>query len=135
MRFEYRPILPLGRDETRYLKLTSDFVKEIRIKGKKFLELNPQGLRFLAREALFRVNFYFRPSHLDNLAALLDDPQASANDKYVAALLLKNAIISAEGLLPLCQDTGTATITGYKGERVITGADDAKYLSQGVFEA
>jgi len=81
------------------------------------------------------LNFYFRTSHLENLASILDDPEASDSDRFVAASLVKNAIISAEGLLPLCQDTGTANIIGYKGEGVLTGVDDARYLSRGVYEA
>lgn len=135
MKFVYVPLFPQARDNTRYLKLTSEYVKEVKWRNQKFIEVKPEALRLLAREAFSRVNFYFRASHLENLASILDDPQASTNDKFVAAMLLKNAIISAEGILPLCQDTGTANIIGYKGERVLTGADDARYLSRGVFEA
>lgn len=135
MKFEYTPIFPQERDHTRYRKLTSDYVEEVRCRGEKFLRVEPEALRLLAREALALVNFYFRTSHLENLAAILDDPEASDNDRFVAAALLKNAAISAEGLLPLCQDTGTANIIGYKGEKVLTGVDDARLLSRGVFEA
>lgn len=135
MNFEYSPIFPQEKDRTGYLKLTTDYVKEVKSSGKKFLEVKPEALRLLAREAFSLLNFYFRTSHLENLAAILDDPEASANDRFVAAGLLKNAVISAEGLLPLCQDTGTANIIGYKGENVLTGVDDARYLSRGVFEA
>jgi fumarate hydratase class I len=110
-------------------------VYEVRSRKKKILEVKPQALRVLAREAFSKVNFYFRTSHLENLTSILDDPEASANDKFVAAMLLKNAIISAEGVLPLCQDTGTANIFGFKGERVLTDVDDARWLSRGVFEA
>ncbi|MGB9835990.1 MAG: FumA C-terminus/TtdB family hydratase beta subunit [Candidatus Saccharicenans sp.] len=135
MRFKYVPLLPREKQKISYEKLTDQFVKEIKWRGRTFLEVKPEGLRLLAREALARVNFYFRTSHLENLASIIDDPEASENDKYVAAMLIKNAIISAEGQLPLCQDTGTANIIGYKGENVLTGVDDVKYLSWGVFDA
>jgi len=137
MRFEYVPLFPLRKDRTGYeqLKLSSTPVKTIKIMGKSCLLVEPFALRVLAREALGRVNFYFRKKHLENLASILDDPEASANDKFVAAGLLKNAAIAAEGLLPICQDTGTAIIMGFKGERVLTGVDDVKYLSHSVFDA
>ncbi len=135
MKFEYTTIFPQEKDRTRYRKLTSNYVKEVSCRGEKFLLVEPGALRFLAREAFSLVNFYFRTSHLENLAGILDDPEASDNDRFVAAALLKNAIISAEGLLPLCQDTGTANIIGYKGEKVLTGVDDARYLSRGVYDA
>ena len=138
MKFKYVPLLlreKRGKPKIEYEKLTEKFVREIKIRGKTFLEVEPEALRLLAREALARVNFYFRTSHLKNLASILDDPEASDNDRFVAAMLLKNAIISAEGQLPLCQDTGTANILGYKGEKVLTGVDDVRYLSHGVFEA
>ncbi|MCR4408708.1 MAG: FumA C-terminus/TtdB family hydratase beta subunit [Candidatus Saccharicenans sp.] len=135
MKFEYTPVFPQQKEHTKYRKLTSNHVQEVRCRGEKYLRVEPEALRLLAREAFSLVNFYFRTSHLENLAAILDDPEASDNDRFVAASLLKNAVISAEGLLPLCQDTGTANIIGYKGEKVLTGADDARYLSRGVFEA
>ncbi|MGQ9801456.1 MAG: FumA C-terminus/TtdB family hydratase beta subunit [Candidatus Saccharicenans sp.] len=135
MKFEYTPVFWQDKDRTSYVKLTSNYVREKKCLGSKFLEVQPEALRYLARQAFFLVNFYFRTSHLENLASILDDPEASDNDRYVAAALLKNAAISAEGLLPLCQDTGTANIIGYKGEKVLTGVDDARHLSRGVFEA
>lgn len=135
MKFEYTPLFPKEKQKIEYEKLTGKFVEEVKWKGKSFLKVQPSGLRYLAREALARVNFYFRTSHLENLASILDDPEASENDKFVAAMLLRNAIISAEGQLPLCQDTGTANIIGYKGENVLTGVEDVKYLSHGVFDA
>lgn len=135
MKFDYVPLFPRQKQKIEYEKLTGKFVEEVKWKGKSFLKVQPSGLRYLAREALARVNFYFRTSHLENLASILDDPEASENDRFVAAMLLKNAIISAEGQLPLCQDTGTANIIGYKGENVLTGVDDVKYLSHGVFDA
>ncbi|HEK85935.1 MAG: FumA C-terminus/TtdB family hydratase beta subunit [Candidatus Saccharicenans sp.] len=135
MKFEYGTLFPQSKDHTRYLKLSSEYIRETKWRNKSFIEVKPEALRLLAREAFFRVNFYFRASHLENLASILDDPESSSNDKFVAAMLLKNAIISAEGILPLCQDTGTANIIGFKGENVLTGVDDAKYLSHGVFDA
>ncbi|HRD01914.1 MAG TPA: FumA C-terminus/TtdB family hydratase beta subunit [Candidatus Saccharicenans sp.] len=135
MRFEYVPLFPLGKDRTSYEQLTSQQVKTAKILGKNWLQVEPAGLRLLAREALGRINFYFRKKHLENLALILDDPEASANDKFVAAKLIKNAAIAADGLLPLCQDTGTAIILGFKGERVSTGVDDVRYLTHGVFDA
>jgi len=135
MKFEYTPVFPQQKEHTKYRKLTSNHVQEVRCRGEKYLRVEPEALRLLAREAFSLVNFYFRTSHLENLAAILDDPEASDNDRFVAASLLKNAVISAEGLLPLCQDTGTANIIGYKGEKVLTGVDDARYLNRGVFEA
>jgi len=135
MKFSYSPLFPEARDRTRYLRLTAEYVREVKSRKKKILEVKPEALRIVAREAFSRVNFYFRTSHLENLASILDDPESSANDRFVAAALLKNAIISAEGVLPLCQDSGTANIFGFKGEKVLTGADDARWLSRGVFEA
>jgi fumarate hydratase class I len=115
--------------------LTSRYVRETRVRKKTFLEVKREALQFLAREAFQQVNFYFRTSHLENLASILDDPEASVNDRFVAATLIKNAMIAAEGILPLCQDTGTSSIMGFKGEKVLTGVDDARPLSRGVFEA
>lgn len=135
MKFEYSPLLPLEKDTTKYVKLTSSGIREIKVGRKKFLQVKPEVLKLLSREAFRQVNFYFRASHLDNLAAIIEEPEASANDRFVAARLIKNAVIAAEGVLPLCQDTGTATIIGYKGENVLTGLDDARPLSRGVFEA
>ena len=99
------------------------------------LRVDPQTLRHLAREAFRDVNFFLRTRHLEQWAEILDDPSASANDRYVAASLLKNAAIAAEGVLPTCQDTGTATIVAFKGESVHTGGDDLAELERGAAEA
>jgi fumarate hydratase, class I len=103
--------------------------------GRSSVHIAPDVLRQLAREAFRDVNFYFRTSHLEHWSAALDDPAASANDRFVAAALLKNAAISAEGILPTCQDTGTATVVAYKGQGVITDGDDASVLEEGIAAA
>jgi fumarate hydratase class I len=104
-------------------------------KGEFFLRVNPAALERLAEEAFHDSAFYLRAAHLEKTAAILDDPQASANERYVARALLRNAAIAAEGLLPLCQDTGTATVVAWKGERVFTGGRDGEALARGAFEA
>jgi fumarate hydratase class I len=130
--FTYQKIFSLGLDETDYRKLTSDFVSTKSWDGRKFLEVEPAGLTALAAAAMDDVSFLMRPGHLAQLRSILDDPEASDNDRFVALELLKNATISAERVLPSCQDTGTAIVIGHKGERVLTGADDAEALAAGV---
>ncbi len=100
----------------------------------KFSRSDPEALKMLARQAFIDVNFYIRTSHLEKLAAILKDPEATDNDRFVAWIMLRNTVISAEGKLPWCQDTGTAIVMGYKGEDVFTGADDAELLSRGIWE-
>ena len=102
--------------------------------GKSFLQVEPEGLRLLTAEAMRDIAHLFRAEHLEQLAAILEDPEASDNDRFVAVELLKNANIAAGGVLPSCQDTGTAIIWGTKGERVVTGVDDAEYISRGVYD-
>ncbi len=133
--FRYTPMFPMGRETTRYRKIADGCVRTARAAGREFLRVDPKALTLLSGEAFKDAAFFFRTPHLEGLAGILDDPAASENDKFVAAALLKNAIIAAEGLLPLCQDTGTANILGYKGEGVLTGADDARFLAHGVFNA
>ena len=132
--FTYAPHLQLGDDTTSYRKLSSDFVSTFEADGKTFLKVDPEALRLLAREAMKDVSFYLRPAHLDKVANILKDPEATDNDRYVAATLLKNAMIAADGELPSCQDTGTAIVMGYKGEQVLTGGDDGEPLSHGVYD-
>ena len=96
--------------------------------------VQPEALTLLAREAMRDVSFYLRPAHQEKVAAILKDPEASENDKFVARTMLENAVVSAEGQLPFCQDTGTATVVAKKGQRVFTGGDDAEALSRGIFE-
>lgn len=134
MEFVYQKPLPLGEDRTRYRLLTKDYVSTITVDGKPMLKVAPEGLELLAREALRDVSFYLRPRHLESLAAILADPEASDNDRFVAHTLLQNAAIAAEGKLPSCQDTGTAIVIGKKGQYVYTGVDDAVHLSQGIFK-
>lgn len=132
--FQYQEPFPLAKDETRYRFLTKDYVRTLSLDGREVLQIDPEGLRFLAREALKDVSFYLRASHLSKVAAILDDPEASENDRFVALTLLKNSVIAAKGDLPTCQDTGTAIVMGKKGEAVWTGADDAEFLSRGIYD-
>jgi fumarate hydratase class I len=124
---------PLGADATEYRLLSRDFVSVERFGAREILKVDPQALTLLAREALTDVNFLLRPSHLAKLRAILEDPEASDNDRFVADTLLKNAVIAAQGKLPSCQDTGTAIVIGDKGERVWTGGDDEAALEAGIF--
>ncbi len=132
--FVYQDPLPLGADETEYRLLTTDGISTSTFEGKEILKVAPETLAFLAREAFHDTNFYLRPKHLAQVAAILEDPEASANDRYVALTLLKNAEIAARGILPMCQDTGTASIFAKKGQQVWTGANDAEWLSRGVYD-
>jgi fumarate hydratase class I len=131
----YAPLFPLAKDETAYRKLTGDFVSTVSCDGEELLKVAPEGLRLLAEAAFADINHLLRPSHLRQLRAILDDPEASANDRFVALDLLKNANIAAAGVLPMCQDTGTAVIMGKKGRRVWTRGGDEAALSAGVRDA
>ena len=130
----YQEPYPLGKDDTKYRLLTRDFVKVVECDGRRILKIDPEGLALLSREAFHDVSFYLRASHLRQLADILEDPEASDNDKFVAYTLLINKVVSAEGQLPTCQDTGTAIAVAQKGEDVYTGVDDREYISRGVFE-
>ena len=130
--FHYQDPFPLGPDTTEYELLTAEHVSLGEFEGKPVLKIAPDGLTLLAAEAIKAINFTLRASHLAQVAAILDDPEASENDRMVALMMLKNAEIAAHGILPFCQDTGTATIVGKKGEQVWTGCDDAEYLSKGI---
>jgi len=132
--FVYRDPLPLGPDETEYRLLSREGVRTTAFEGREILKVAPEALAFLTRQAFHDTSFLLRPAHLHQVAAILEDPEASSNDRYVALTLLKNAEIAAEGILPMCQDTGTAAIIGKKGQQVWTGADDAEWLSRGVHE-
>jgi fumarate hydratase, class I len=133
--FEYQELLPIGHHEdTPYRQLTTDFVSTFTASGRTFLEVRPEALELLARTAMRDIAHLLRPGHLAQLKKILDDPEASANDRFVALELLKNANIAAGYVLPGCQDTGTAIIMGKKGERVLTGGDDEVALSRGIFE-
>jgi fumarate hydratase class I len=118
--FQYSPMLPTGPDETGYRLLTTDGVHEVRAAGRSFLEVSPDALRLLTDTAMHDIAHYLRPAHLAQLRRILDDPQASANDRFVALDLLKNAGVAAGGVLPMCQDTGTAIVMGKRGSQVLT---------------
>ncbi|MEQ9320345.1 MAG: fumarate hydratase, partial [Polyangiaceae bacterium] len=119
--FAFQELLPLGEDDTTYRKLTGDFVSTFEAGGRSFLNVEPEALTMLTRTAMTDIAHLLRPSHLAQLRAILDDPEASANDRVVALELLKNANIAAGRVLPSCQDTGTAIVMGKKGQYVITG--------------
>ena len=137
--FEYEDLLPLGADNTAYRLLTSEGVRTVEgPDGREFLEVAPEALRLLTETAMHDIAHYLRPAHLTQLRRIIDDPQASNNDKFVALDLLKNANIAAGGVLPMCQDTGTAIVMGKRGQRVLTqsgqGSDEAS-IARGVYDA
>jgi fumarate hydratase, class I len=132
--FQFQEILPLGHDDTHFKKLSSDYVSTFDTPQGSFLRVEPEGLTLLAREAMRDIAHLLRPGHLAQLAKILQDPEASPNDKFVALDLLKNANIAAGGILPMCQDTGTAIIMGKKGQRVFTGYNDEEAIAKGVFQ-
>ena len=132
--FKYQKPFPILKDTTEYRLLTKDYVSTIEVDGRKILKIDPKGLELLAKEAISDVSFYLRPAHLQKLANILKDPEASDNDRFVAHTMLLNQVVSAEGELPTCQDTGTAIVVAKKGESVWTGADDAEALSKGIFD-
>ncbi len=132
--FAYSDLLPVGPDTTQYRLLTTEGVSTIDIDGTTLLKVEPEALRILTREAMGDISHYLRTEHLEQLASILDDPEASANDVFVATELLLNANIAAAGVLPMCQDTGTAIVMGKKGDQVITLADDAEWISRGVYD-
>ncbi|CAM4164820.1 fumarate hydratase [Kibdelosporangium persicum] len=134
--FQYTDVLPLAPDTTtEYRLVTPEGVRLIEAAGRQFLEVDPDVLTLLAKEAIKDIQHLLRPSHLAQLRAIVDDPEASGNDRFVAMDLLRNACISAGGVLPMCQDTGTAIVIGKRTEGVLTGGTDEQALSLGVFEA
>jgi len=132
--FLYQDPFSLGPDTTEYELLTSEHVSVSEFEGKPILKVAAEGLTLLAAEAIKAINFTLRASHLAQVAAILEDADASENDRMVALMLLKNAEIASNGILPFCQDTGTATIVGKKGQQVWTGGNDAEYLSLGIYQ-
>lgn len=132
--FEYQDPFPLGADDTAYRLLTREGISTASFEGQEILKVAPETLSFLTRHAFHDASFYLRTKHLEQVAAILNDPEASDNDRYVALTLLKNAEIAARGILPMCQDTGTAAILAKKGQQVWTGANDAEAISRGVYE-
>ena len=132
--FSYQDPFPLGADETEYRLLSEEGLSTASFAGHEILQVAPTSLAFLAQQAFHDTSFMLRTKHLEQVAAILDDPEASANDRYVALTLLKNAEIAAEGILPMCQDTGTAAVFAKKGQQVWTGANDAEWISRGIYD-
>ncbi|GGQ22174.1 fumarate hydratase class I [Actinomadura coerulea] len=133
--FSYTDLLPLGPDETDYRLLTSDGVSTFEANGRTFLQVEPEALRLLTETAMRDIAHLLRPAHLAQLRRILDDPEASPNDRFVALDLLKNAGIASGGVLPMCQDTGTAIVMGKRGQHVLTDGDDERHISRGVYDA
>lgn len=133
MDFIYQDPYPILKDDTQYRKITSDFVKTEKFGDREILTVDPKALELLSQEALKDVSFMLRTAHLQKLKAILDDPEATDNDRFVAYNLLQNAVVAVDGELPSCQDTGTAIVMAKKGENVYTGVDDAEWLSRGIF--
>ena len=131
--FKYQETLPLGKDTTEYYLLSKDFVSTANFEGQEILKVSPEALTLLAQHAFHNVEFLLRPEHQEQVAKILSDPDASDNDKFVALTFLRNSEISAKGILPFCQDTGTAIIMGKKGQNVWTGGNDEEALSKGVY--
>ncbi|RUM40609.1 MAG: fumarate hydratase [Desulfobulbus sp.] len=133
--FSYQNPFPLGADTTRYRHIegSEEFVSVGEFNGQPVVQVVPEGLTRLATLAMHDVSFFLRPGHNRQVAAILDDPEASDNDRAVALAMLQNAEIAARGILPICQDTGTAIVMAKKGQQVWTGCDDAEYLSAGIF--
>ena len=133
--FSFTELLPLGHDETTYRKIGEGGVTRREAFGRSFLEIEPEVLRHLTRAAFRDIAHLLRPSHLKQLRAILDDPEASPNDRYVARDLLQNANIAAGGVLPMCQDTGTAIVMGKRGQHVLTDGRDEEHIARGVYDA
>ncbi|MGW9339931.1 fumarate hydratase, partial [Streptomyces albidoflavus] len=134
--FLYEDLLPIGEDPTEYRLLTTEGVSTVEgPDGRTFLKVEPEALRLLTETALHDISHYLRTDHLKQVASILDDPEASGNDKFVALDLLKNANISAAGVLPMCQDTGTAIVMGKRGQQVLTPGDDEESIARGVYDA
>jgi fumarate hydratase, class I len=133
--FSYEDLLPIGPDTTEYRKITSDGVATFTAEGKEFLKVSPEAITNLTQVAIHDISHYLRAAHLQQLQNILKDPESSPNDRFVALDLLKNANISAGGILPMCQDTGTAIVMGKKGQRVLTSEKDEVSISRGVYNS
>ena len=131
--FHYQDPFPLAKDDTDYYLLSSDYVSVAEFDGREIVKVEPQALTLLAQQAFHDASFMLRTAHQQQVAAILDDPEASKNDHYVALQFLRNSEIAAKGVLPTCQDTGTAIIMGKKGQQVWTGGGDERHLTEGVF--
>ncbi|MTG97494.1 fumarate hydratase [Myroides albus] len=134
MDFIYQDPYPILKDDTAYKKISSDYVKVEKLGDREILVVDPKGIELIAETAMTDVSFMLRTAHLEKLKAILDDPEATDNDRFVAYNLLQNAAVAVEGQLPSCQDTGTAIVVAKKGENVYTGTNDAESLSRGIFE-
>jgi fumarate hydratase class I len=132
--FVYQDPLPIEKDTTQYRLLTKEHVSLAKFDGKDVLKIEPEALTLLTNVAIRDVSFLLRTAHLEKVAAILKDPQASDNDRYVALAMLRNADTAAKGILPFCQDTGTATVFGKKGQQVWTGVKDEEYIARGVYK-
>ncbi len=132
--FKYTKTFNILRDDTEYELISKDYVSTIEVDGRRILKIDPKGLEFLAKRAFTDVSFYLRPAHLQKLRNILEDPEASDNDRFVAHTMLMNQVVAAEGELPTCQDTGTAIVIGKKGENVWTGGHDEEHLWKGIWE-
>ncbi len=132
--FSYQDPFPLEKDDTKYKLIAKGYVSVANFDGKQILKVEPEGLEVLANHAMRDVSFLLRPKQLQKWAEIVDDPESSQNDRGVAIALLQNAEVSSRFVLPLCQDTGTATIVGKKGQQVWTGAKDEEYLSRGIYK-
>ncbi len=133
--FHYSDLLPIGADDTPYRLVTVEGVSTFEADGRTFLKVAPEAIQRLTAEAMHDISHFLRPAHLAQLRRIIDDPESSGNDRFVALDLLKNVNISAGGVLPMCQDTGTAIVMGKKSEGVLTGADDGEAISRGVYDA
>jgi len=132
--FHYQDPFPVGKDQTEYYLLTKDFVSVAEFEGKEVLKVKSEGLTMLAKTAMHDVSFMLRPAHQKQVASILSDPEATENDKFVALTMLRNAEVSAKGILPFCQDTGTATVFAKKGQQVWTDGEDEEALSYGIYQ-
>lgn len=131
--FQYQALLPLGEDQTHYRCISTDGVSTIEALGETILKVEPEALTLLTETAMFDIAHYLRTSHLEQLSKILQDPEATSNDRFVALELLKNANISSAGVLPMCQDTGTAVVMGKRGQRVFTSGGDEAHIARGIF--
>ena len=130
--FQYQSPFPLGEDPTEYVKISSQYVSTCEFEGNEILKVDSEALAYLSNEAIKAISFKLRTSHLEQVASILEDPEATENDRMVALMLLKNAEIAAHGILPGCQDTGTAIVMGKKGQQVWTGTNDEQEISRGI---
>ncbi len=132
--FYYQERFPVGNDQTEYYLLTKEFVSLAKFEGEEIVKVDPEGLAILAKAAMHDTSFMLRTEHIKQIAAILEDPEASKNDKFVALVILRNAEISAKGILPICQDTGTATVFAKKGQKIWTGGNDNESISRGIYK-